>query len=172
MDESRLTSDAAHHNGGHEANVVNMRFIVVSLLVLLLALLLVMLLMHWLLVLFEAESTPVLAPEPRFAQTDIRPPEPQIAADLPRQLKELRAENEETLSSYEWLDREKQVARIPIDRAIELLAEKGLLSAEPAVAEPNKADEAAPTSQPSEPNADHPEEKDLETPTPEDSSRS
>ena len=38
---------------------------------------------------------------------------------------DLKKQNE-TLSSYDWVDQKNGVARIPIDRAIDLLAERGL----------------------------------------------
>jgi hypothetical protein len=38
----------------------------------------------------------------------------------------LRAEEDEILGSYGWIDRERGIVRVPIDRAITLLAQKGL----------------------------------------------
>ena len=37
---------------------------------------------------------------------------------------ELRARDRATLSSYAWIDKEKGVVRLPIDRAVELLIEE------------------------------------------------
>jgi hypothetical protein len=42
-----------------------------------------------------------------------------------------RAAEEKLLNSYGWVDRQKGVARIPIGRAIDLLAERGLPSRRP-----------------------------------------
>jgi hypothetical protein len=41
-------------------------------------------------------------------------------------LAELRAAEEEILGSYSWAEKEKNVVRIPIERAMELIAERGL----------------------------------------------
>jgi hypothetical protein len=41
-------------------------------------------------------------------------------------MKELRRQEEKHLKSYGWIDREKGVAHIPIERAMEILANKGL----------------------------------------------
>jgi len=38
----------------------------------------------------------------------------------------MRAAQERQLTTYGWLDKEKQTVRIPIDRAMELLAKRGL----------------------------------------------
>lgn len=40
--------------------------------------------------------------------------------------KQLRATEDAILTTYGWVDREKGVVRIPIDRAIDLLAQRGL----------------------------------------------
>jgi hypothetical protein len=38
----------------------------------------------------------------------------------------MRADEDQILGSYGWIDRERGIVRLPIDRAIALLAEKGL----------------------------------------------
>jgi hypothetical protein len=38
----------------------------------------------------------------------------------------MRAEEDKILKSYAWIDKEKNIVRIPIDRAIDILAERGL----------------------------------------------
>jgi hypothetical protein len=44
-----------------------------------------------------------------------------------RQLQELRARERKMLSQYKWIDPAAGVARIPIDRAMQIVASKGLL---------------------------------------------
>jgi len=46
--------------------------------------------------------------------------------DLYGQLRSLRQSEEETLSSYGWVDRKAGIVRIPIDRAMDLVAERGV----------------------------------------------
>ena len=57
-----------------------------------------------------------------------RPPAPQLeetpALDLARE----RAAEEELLHTYGWIDKQAGVVRLPIDRAIELTAQRGLPS--------------------------------------------
>jgi len=56
------------------------------------------------------------------------PPEPRLLVDEPQDLGAVRKEEEEILDSYGWVDKERGVVRIPIERAIELLAKEGLPS--------------------------------------------
>jgi len=53
-------------------------------------------------------------------------PEPRLSVEPGEELKTLRSEEDAMLKSYGWIDRDKGVVRIPIDRAIEILAERGL----------------------------------------------
>jgi hypothetical protein len=59
------------------------------------------------------------------------PPEPRLEPDplVPRQFKEARERT--VLESYGWVDRNAGVAHIPIDRAMDLLVEKGLPPSKP-----------------------------------------
>ena len=41
-------------------------------------------------------------------------------------MKAMKAAEQEVLESYDWIDRDAGLVRIPIERAIELLAERGL----------------------------------------------
>jgi hypothetical protein len=55
-------------------------------------------------------------------------PQPQLQETEVLDLKSIRAAEEQVLNSYAWMDPEKGVVRIPIDRAIDLLAKRGLPS--------------------------------------------
>ncbi|GAB4237378.1 MAG: hypothetical protein Kow00109_11330 [Acidobacteriota bacterium] len=54
------------------------------------------------------------------------PPGPRLEAEPAAELRRVREREEALLHRYEWLDRRLGVARIPIERAKELLLEKGL----------------------------------------------
>jgi hypothetical protein len=54
------------------------------------------------------------------------PPEPRLQAHPTLDLKNLREYEESRLTSYGWVDRPNGVVRLPIDRAMELVLEKGL----------------------------------------------
>jgi hypothetical protein len=71
---------------------------------------------------------------------DLRNPNPQVANEfpLPRletnelgQLDDRRLEEEQVLNTYGWVDQKAGVAHIPIDRAMQLLAQRGLPVAPP-----------------------------------------
>ncbi len=51
-------------------------------------------------------------------------PEPRLQISPQGDLEEVRRRENEILSTYQWIDREKGIARIPIDRAIELFLER------------------------------------------------
>ena len=59
-------------------------------------------------------------PELRF------PPEPRLQVSAREDLKRLRAEEDALLEGYGWMDREKGEVRIPIEKAMELVVERGL----------------------------------------------
>lgn len=52
-----------------------------------------------------------------------QPPQPRLQMSPVQDLQAMRAEQEALLSSYAWVDREAGVARIPVERAMQLLVE-------------------------------------------------
>lgn len=54
------------------------------------------------------------------------PPEPRLQVAPLADLQALRARDAAALHSYAWIDRDAGVVRIPIERAIAVLAERGL----------------------------------------------
>jgi hypothetical protein len=81
-----------------------------------------------------AAKDPALAP---LAERVPHPlPGPRLQTDPNRDMSAYRAQEEAALGSYAWVSREQGVARIPVARAIDILAEKGLPTpASPAPAE-------------------------------------
>jgi hypothetical protein len=53
-------------------------------------------------------------------------PAPQLEIDERSQLDKIRIDEEETLSSYDWVDQKAGTVRIPIDHAMDLIAQRGL----------------------------------------------
>jgi len=126
MDENKRHNSGA----GHEETDVNEwavgKFAVALALVIVAALFLLFGLFRYLL---SREGGPpagrsqVVATEPAKAF-----PQPQLQQSEVLDLKAVRAAEDRVLNSYAWIDPEKGVVRIPIDRAMELLAERGLPS--------------------------------------------
>ena len=79
----------------------------------------------------SVDELPGLMPLP----TPQLPPEPRLQAEPGQELRQYRGQQEQLLNSYGWVDRSAGVVRIPIDRAIELLAQRGLPSRPAAAAQ-------------------------------------
>jgi hypothetical protein len=54
------------------------------------------------------------------------PPEPRLEETPALDLQEMRAAEEQVLTHYAWLDQANGIVRLPIDRAIDLIAQRGL----------------------------------------------
>jgi hypothetical protein len=106
--------------GGHEPMDVAGRPVLAAAIGLVVVLLLVaggqlMLLRHY----AERGRDATLAETPAEPRT---PPEPRLLVDPRSALLELRAEEDALLDGYAWVNREAGIVRIPVDRAIEILA--------------------------------------------------
>ncbi len=53
-------------------------------------------------------------------------PEPRLEEDERVELQDLRGPNDEQLATYGWVDEKSGVVHIPIERAMELIAQRGL----------------------------------------------
>lgn len=109
----------------HERSDVNIRGIVIFAAGLLVTAIVIHLGLYWLLELYRAES-PREAPVAGAPRVEEQVPEPRLRISPRVDLEEMRAAQERQLTTYGWLDKEKQTIRIPIDRAMELLAKRGL----------------------------------------------
>jgi hypothetical protein len=65
-------------------------------------------------------------PPPMMATKAEPPPEPRLQVRPQGDYERFRAREEAALHGYGWVDRERGVVKIPIERAIEILAERGL----------------------------------------------
>lgn len=81
----------------------------------------------------EARVTAITLPAP-----------PTLETNEPRELKAIREAEDHVLDSYGWVDQSKGIVRIPIARAIDLLAGRGLPS-RPQSAIPPPNDASVPT---------------------------
>jgi hypothetical protein len=88
---------------------------------------LVFVLMVWLFNAFSTRQAARDLPPAPLAQTrPALPPEPRLQVAPPQELQQLRAAEEAVLQSYGWVDQAAGVVRLPIERAMELLLERGL----------------------------------------------
>ncbi|MFZ0591735.1 MAG: hypothetical protein WAM39_14815 [Bryobacteraceae bacterium] len=65
-------------------------------------------------------------PLPIEAHGNPMPPYPRLQSSPARDLKTLRASEDWELGHYYWIDKSKGIVAIPIERAIEILAERGI----------------------------------------------
>ena len=119
------TIEHSPNGSGHEQSEVNVRTIVVSLAFLLLgAFLAAIVTVGIFRYLHDTYKPDVSAKE---AQPQI-PPEPRLEVVPAEQIQALRAHEDHVLTSYALVDPKSGTVRVPIDRAIDMLAQKGLPS--------------------------------------------
>ena len=68
-----------------------------------------------------AKNVPSIAAGMKIERGQL-PPEPRLQTTPEPDLKQIRAVEDQILGSYAWVDRARGVVRIPIDRAMDLLA--------------------------------------------------
>jgi hypothetical protein len=69
-------------------------------------------------------------PAPMSTELPVSPPDPRLQTHPEDGLRALREAEQKDLESYGWVDEKKRVVRIPVARAIDILAERGLTARE------------------------------------------
>ncbi len=72
------------------------------------------------------EAQPRFTEYPLMTQEQRLPPEPRLQVNPRQDMTDLRAHENQELQSYEWVDKNAGVVRIPIERAMQLVVERGL----------------------------------------------
>ena len=125
MNETGARPPPERAHAGHESTDVSPASVGTFALGLVVMIAIVLPLLGWVMARLEKaaeKSDPVPSP----VASDQTPPAPRLENDPAADLARLRREEDDKLSSYGWIDREQGVVRIPVDRAIEILAERGL----------------------------------------------
>ncbi|HSE90681.1 MAG TPA: hypothetical protein VLJ79_31010 [Candidatus Binatia bacterium] len=65
-------------------------------------------------------------PIPQLAREREATPGTRLQVDAQNQRRQMRAAEDAMLNSYGWVDKDAGIVRIPVDRAMEILAKKGL----------------------------------------------
>jgi len=113
-------------SGGYEKSDASPRGLLYMVLVTTGFLVLACLSLIWLFDHFEKTQNPgsfVAAP---FAGPRALPPPPRIQPDPGADLQSYRESEQNLLNTYGWVDRQNGVVRMPVDRAMELLLQRGL----------------------------------------------
>jgi len=112
---------------GHETRDVDPRKITLLAAVLVAVVAVCLVLTLWLFDFFASRADreqPPVSPLARGA--DQRPPEPRLQEVPMKDIREMRAEEEVVLKTYGWVDKDKGVVRVPIEKAMEMIAKEGL----------------------------------------------
>lgn len=123
---TREHDDSTARKRGYESATPKIRIATISavgLLVLVVASALLMAGMFYGLVSFEDARDP--GPSPMLASR-MPPVGPRLLPDNADQVDQLHAVEDSLLTTYDWVDRENGFVRIPLDRALSLVASKGL----------------------------------------------
>jgi len=124
MDEHRHPTDSV----GHEERDVTFRPVVWAGIGMAVVTALVFVLMRWTYVSYfarEAAESPAANPLSSSYGRHL-PPEPRLQTHPVQDLAALHTAEDAVLNSYGWIDRQAGIVRIPIARAMELLAQRGL----------------------------------------------
>lgn len=110
---------------GHETRDANPAILALFAVGLCLTLALILVSVRWMFFHFE-KSQSLGAPAAPFANERPLPPGPRLQADPLQDWQAYRAQQQATLNSYGWVEQKSGVVRIPIDRAMDLLLQRGL----------------------------------------------
>jgi len=130
---------------GHEPNSLNMTFFWSVLGGLGVLLLISMILMGTFFDFLASRRQPVEELPPSLSGDRPVPVEPRLNPNQKTEMQQIRAAENKVLSTYGWLDKERGVARIPIERAMTLLVERGLPATKPSPASAQKSSEDPPS---------------------------
>lgn len=135
MEVSRGEQSRGHSPGGHEKSDVSISGIVKFGVGLAVIAALVLVAMWGLFRSFEARAAKRDRPLPPMVAASLRrtPRAPRLEPDPLAPRAAAQAREDAALASYGWVDRNAGIARIPIDRAMELLVERGLPTPRPTV---------------------------------------
>jgi mono/diheme cytochrome c family protein len=111
----------------YEASYLNLWTILLALLGLVVAIVIVLILAAGLFGFYTAQTGSPQPFSPFVIDAEgLTPLEIEQRIDAPQEREQLYAAQEERISSYAWLDRESGIAAIPIERAMEIIAQQGL----------------------------------------------
>lgn len=115
---------------GHELSDADVPSLIKGVVALVLLILVAAAAMAWMFQ-YLAESDRLRPPAPEMARQRVVPPKPRLQVNPTTDLGEMRRTQESLLNSYGWVDRKAGVVRIPIERAMELLAQRGRAEKKP-----------------------------------------
>ena len=82
--------------------------------------------LYWLLLYYNQREARRETPTTSAQREEEPPPEPRLRVAPRADLLEMRRAEDQVLNSYGWIDREKNIVRVPIERGMEIIAKQGL----------------------------------------------
>lgn len=123
---------------GHEPLTVSVKGLFIGTAGIVLLIVVSLALMYWLAIGLETREQVAERTVPlEWTQEDL-PPAPHVQPNQNFELQQFTEANQKLLNSYGWIDQRQGIARIPVNRAIELLAERGLPTVQLDAADPNR----------------------------------
>ena len=110
----------------HESSDVDLRRITYWGVGLAVAVLLILVLLFWLFNFFSKRESRLGHDPVGIRQSTPQTTGPPLQISPRNEMAEMRAAEEKILQSYGWIDQQKGIVRIPIERAMELTAQRGL----------------------------------------------
>jgi hypothetical protein len=119
---SEVSSSADHAKYQHEERDVRVRLLILAAAGLAIFTGTALLAMVWLFDYLATRRAPEADYPSPLLETARLPPEPRLQSSPQRDMRVMRGEENAVLGSYGWVDRQAGIVRIPITRAMELLA--------------------------------------------------
>jgi hypothetical protein len=110
----------------HEGRDVNVKAIAVFAAGMVIAAVIIHVALYWLLSYYRERDAQHREPVTAVGPIDEPRAVPRLQVAPPADLAQMRAAEETALGTYGWIDRDKNIVRLPIERAMEIIAEKGL----------------------------------------------
>lgn len=120
------TSPKAAPQGGYEKTDASPRGLLYFALIMAAILAATSLSLIWLFKYFQKAESPASYIAAPFAGAQPLPPPPRIQADPGAEMQSYWQSQQNLLNTYGWIDRQNGIVRMPIDRAMALLLERGL----------------------------------------------
>ena len=111
---------------GHETRDVNVRAVVWFAIALVVSAIVIHFALGGLFLIFKRAHPSPDPPSRIVLEPRVIAPEPRLQARPVPEMAQFRASEDAKLTGYGWIDKQHGIARIPIERAMELIAERGL----------------------------------------------